>query len=203
MERPHRPQRIASSCPCPSGRRDCTRRCLRAWRWESLRSPSSGFSSSQRSRSAAPRCSTARPTPTSSSICPGASPTRIMPHGSCSAHRGSQDLQGLAARGGAHRVVGPRATRGRRCRDAGRSGRDARDGRLAAGSTRACGRCVTPAAAWWARATVLRDVTDVERTRTRLEEATSSVASWVQEMNAVEAVRLPFAQAAVTAATMV
>ncbi|MDO8848965.1 MAG: histidine kinase N-terminal 7TM domain-containing protein [Coriobacteriia bacterium] len=35
-------------------------------------------------------------------------------------------------------------------------------------------------------ATVLRDVTDVERTRIRLEEATSSVASWVQEMNAVE-----------------
>ena len=35
-------------------------------------------------------------------------------------------------------------------------------------------------------ATVLRDVTEAERTRTRLEAATSSVASWVQEMTAVE-----------------
>lgn len=35
-------------------------------------------------------------------------------------------------------------------------------------------------------ATVLRDVTEEELTRTRLEAATSSVASWVQEMNAME-----------------
>lgn len=35
-------------------------------------------------------------------------------------------------------------------------------------------------------ATVLRDITERERTRTRLEAATSSVASWVEEMNAVE-----------------
>lgn len=34
-------------------------------------------------------------------------------------------------------------------------------------------------------ATVLRDITEQELTRTRLEEATSSVASWVEEMNAV------------------
>lgn len=35
-------------------------------------------------------------------------------------------------------------------------------------------------------AIVLRDITEQERTRTRLEAATSSVASWVEEMNAVE-----------------
>jgi PAS domain S-box-containing protein len=36
-------------------------------------------------------------------------------------------------------------------------------------------------------ATVLRDVTTSERVKTRIEEATSSVATWVREMNAVEA----------------